>query len=105
MNWLSSLRALPQKLGIDAMSATSASGAKETKDAGQGGFISLHETRNANWSSRNYLSMSREGFMRNPIAHRAIRMISETAANVPWILTENGIRLEDHPGRTFGHAG
>lgn len=92
MNWLSSLRAMPQKLmGQEVRNPA------ETKNASQAGFISLHETSSANWSSRNYLSMSREGFMRNPIAHRAIRMISETAANVPWVLNENGVRLEDHP--------
>jgi HK97 family phage portal protein len=61
------------------------------------GYFSLHETVSANWSSRNYLSMSREGFMRNPIAHRAIRMISETAANVPWTLFEGETELDDHP--------
>ncbi|MBO6918246.1 MAG: phage portal protein [Rhizobiaceae bacterium] len=67
------------------------------KSYAKNGYISLHETGLANWSSRNYLSMSREGFMRNPIAHRAIRMISETAANVPWTLFEGEVELNDHP--------
>lgn len=71
---------LPQDASLSQKSRTS------------NGYISLHETGLANWSSRNYLSMSREGFMRNPIAHRAIRMISETAANVPWTLFEGDKR-------------
>lgn len=35
--------------------------------------------------------------MRNPVAHRAVRMITEAAASVPWVLFENGRELDDHP--------
>lgn len=57
----------------------------ETKASG---FFTLTAEGRAHWSSRSYASLSREGFMKNPIAHRAVRMIAEAAASVPWLAYE-----------------
>ena len=35
--------------------------------------------------------------MRNPIVHRAVRLISETASAVPWLLYDGAAELDDHP--------
>src|SRR5690606_32422678 len=35
--------------------------------------------------------------MRNPIVHRSVRLIAETASAVPWLLYEGAAELEDHP--------
>ncbi len=51
----------------------------------------------AQWSGRSYGTLAREGYMRNPVAHRAVRMISEAAASVPWVLFDDGRELDDHP--------
>lgn len=96
MSWFTNLRGM-MKANHEAQENGSNDVGLSQKTAPANGYISLHETGLANWSSRNYLSMSREGFMKNPIAHRAIRMISETAANVPWTLFENETELSDHP--------
>jgi HK97 family phage portal protein len=96
MSWFTNLRGLVQTKRA-ANNAALQKVPLSQKSFANNGYISLHETGLANWSSRNYLSMSREGFMRNPIAHRAIRMICETAANVPWSLFENQSELKDHP--------
>lgn len=56
--------------------------AAETKASG---FFALTAEGRAHWSSRSYASLSREGFMKNPVAHRAVRMIAEAAASVPWL--------------------
>ncbi len=96
MSWFTNLRGM-MKANHEAQENGSNDVDLSQKTAPANGYISLHETGLANWSSRNYLSMSREGFMKNPIAHRAIRMISETAANVPWTLFENETELSDHP--------
>lgn len=53
----------------------------------------------AHWSQRSYQSLAREGFMRNPVAYRAVRMIAEAAASVPWLVTDAGAEAEDHPLR------
>ena len=59
--------------------------AAETKASG---FFALTAEGRAHWSSRSYASLSREGFMKNPVAHRAVRMIAEAAASVPWLAYE-----------------
>jgi hypothetical protein len=46
----------------------------------------------ARWSGRSYAAIAREGFMRNPVAHRATRMIAEAAASVPWVVFDQGRR-------------
>jgi HK97 family phage portal protein len=35
--------------------------------------------------------------MRNPVAHRATRMIAEAAASVPWVVFDGGREQERHP--------
>lgn len=101
MSWLASIsawRGRARKLN-SATETKQIGGPSEAKSYLTSGLISLHETQSASWSSRNYLSMSREGFMKNPIAHRAIRMIAETAANVPWNLINGNQVLADHPAQ------
>ena len=46
---------------------------------------------------RSYAALSREGFMRNPVAHRAVRLIAEAAAAMPWQLFDEGALVSDHP--------
>ena len=40
------------------------------------GFVALHAAGEASWTRRDYGGLAREGFMRNPIVHRAVRLIS-----------------------------
>ena len=42
------------------------------------GFLAMHGAGTAAWTSASYGALSREGFMRNPVVHRCVRMISET---------------------------
>lgn len=50
----------------------------------------------AHWSGRSYGALARTGFMRNPVAHRAMRMIAEAAAAVPWLAYEGAAEVADH---------
>jgi len=59
--------------------------------------VALHAQGEALWTRRDYVSLAREGFMRNPVAHRAVRMIAEAAAAVPWIAYEGKEELDTHP--------
>lgn len=47
-----------------------------------GALVALSDLRAAQWSSAGVLA--REGFERNPIVYRCVRMISEAAASVPF---------------------
>lgn len=60
------------------------------------GFVALHMQGEAGWSRRDYGSLAREGFMRNPVAHRAVRLVAETAAAVPWLLYEGEAESDAH---------
>ncbi|WP_428983041.1 phage portal protein [Pseudohoeflea coraliihabitans] len=51
----------------------------------------------ASWTARSYPSLAREGFMGNPVAHRAVRMIAETAAATPWLVYEGEREHPRHP--------
>jgi HK97 family phage portal protein len=69
---------------------------RETKEAGYG-FVALHAQGEARWTRRDYAGLAREGFMRNPVAHRAVRLISEAAASAPWLLYEGATEFARHP--------
>src|SRR5262245_27555745 len=49
------------------------------------------------WSKRSYAHLAQEGFVKNPIVHRCVRMIAEAANRVPLGAVEGGKRLSDHP--------
>nr|WP_316653288.1 phage portal protein [uncultured Gellertiella sp.] len=51
----------------------------------------------AGWPGRDYAGLARHGFMRNPVAHRAVRLVAEAAANVPLLLYEGERELSGHP--------
>lgn len=74
------------------------------------GFVTLTAEGRARWSGRSYASLAREGFMKNPVAHRAVRMIAEAAASVPWLVYEGeeeraGDPLADLLARPNGRMG
>lgn len=69
----------------------------ERKQGGGYGFVALHAQNEALWTRSDYGALAREGFMRNPVVHRAVRMIAESAAAVPWLLYEGVAELEEHP--------
>ncbi|QKV18637.1 phage portal protein [Oricola thermophila] len=60
-------------------------------------FIAMHGAAAAAWTSASYGALSREGFMRNPVVHRCVRMVAEAAAAVPWLAHEDGREVPDHP--------
>jgi HK97 family phage portal protein len=51
----------------------------------------------AQWSGRGYASLVNQGFMRNPVVYRCIRMISETANRVPLTVRVDGKVVSEHP--------
>lgn len=53
----------------------------ETKSAQP--LIALQLSSGAHWTPRNFSALCREGFERNPIVYRCVRLIAEAAASVP----------------------
>src|SRR5690606_31141243 len=66
----------------------------EAKSAGGCGIVAGDGA--ARWSGRSYGALSRAGFMRNPVAHRAVRMVAEAAASVPWLAYDSETELARH---------
>ena len=60
-------------------------------------LIALQLSHAARWTARDYAALAREGVMANAVAYRAVRMIAEGAASVPWLLYEGANELETHP--------
>jgi HK97 family phage portal protein len=69
----------------------------ERKEAGGIGFVALHGQAQASWTRRDYGALAREGYMKNPIVHRCVRLIAEAAGAVPWLLYEGVTEHDAHP--------
>ena len=61
------------------------------------GFVALHAQGEARWTQRDYGALAREGYMRNPVVHRCVRLLAETASAIPWLLYEGSAEVEAHP--------
>jgi HK97 family phage portal protein len=59
--------------------------------------VSLQTQSDVRWTRRDYASLARAGFMGNPVAHRAVRMICEAVAAVPLLLFDGEAELVSHP--------
>ncbi len=62
-----------------------------------GSMFALHAQIQAAWSSGDYATLSRVGYMRNPIVNRCVRMISEAAASAELQLNAADEVLSEHP--------
>ncbi len=51
----------------------------------------------AHWTGRTYDQLAREGYRKNAVAHRVVRIIAECAASVPLLLFRGDQRLTRHP--------
>ena len=59
--------------------------------------MAVYVTGRPVWSARDYGALAREGFQRNAVVHRCVRLVAEAAAAIPLVLTRNGAELTDHP--------
>jgi len=49
------------------------------------------------WTPRDYAALAREGYAKNAIVYRSVRMIAEAAASVPWLLYDGAAEVDEHP--------
>jgi HK97 family phage portal protein len=74
-----------------------ASARVEEKASRTGALVALFSQGRPRWTPRDYATLAREGFAKNPVAYRAVRMISEAAANIPLLLYEGAREHDEHP--------
>src|SRR5258705_4589030 len=87
------LRALRAAL----FSAPARQPAPTIKSSATAPLIALHHTGRPVWSPKDYASFAREGYARNPVVYRAVRMIAEAAASDPLRLFEGDSEIAAHP--------
>ncbi len=60
-------------------------------------LVTITGLNEAQWSRRGFAGLAAEGFLRNPVVHRCVRMIGEAAISVPLAVSEDGRLLSEHP--------
>lgn len=60
-------------------------------------YVQLFAGRDAHWSSKGYAAQAAQGYMRNPIAFRAISLIAQAAARVPFEVVAKNAAISEHP--------
>lgn len=71
--------------------------APEQKRSRVGPLIALHEAGRPVWTPRDYGALAREGYQRNPVVHRCVRLIAEAAAQTQLIAKVDGREMPEHP--------
>jgi len=69
----------------------------ETCLEGKGSLIAFHGSGEAIWSTFDGTGFANKAFTRNPIVYRCVRMISEAASSIPFVVREKRIDINEHP--------
>ncbi|MGU3492735.1 phage portal protein [Xanthobacteraceae bacterium A53D] len=69
----------------------------EAKASRTAALVALINTGRARWTPRDYAGLAREGFARNAVAYRAVRLVAEAAASVPLLLMQGQREIDAHP--------
>ncbi|MET3896740.1 HK97 family phage portal protein [Devosia sp. UYZn731] len=69
----------------------------ERKDFAGHSVLSLSQLGAASWSNRGFASLVNQGFAKNPVVYRCVRLIAEAANRVPLVIEENGRLVDEHP--------
>jgi HK97 family phage portal protein len=74
-----------------------AAAAPEAKASAAGPVIAWASAGRAAWSPRDTASLTRTGFIGNPVGFRCVKLIAEAAAALPLVLQDRVRRYEVHP--------
>ncbi len=69
----------------------------EAKASATGPVIGYQGSGRVAWTARDTVSLTRTGFINNPVGFRAVKLIAEAAAALPLVLQDNERRYEVHP--------
>lgn len=71
--------------------------APERKASAAGRVVAWGSSGRVAWSPRDTVSLTRTGFIGNPVGFRAVKMIAEAAAALPLICEDGKCRYDTHP--------
>ncbi len=69
----------------------------EQKASAAGPIMAWHGVGRPAWSARDTTTLTRTGFIGNPVGFRCVKMIAEAAASLPLVLQDDAERYSDHP--------
>ncbi|MCK0209029.1 phage portal protein [Starkeya koreensis] len=71
--------------------------APDTKASRAQALVALLSGQRPQWTPRDYGALAREGYQRNAIAHRCVRLIAQSVGEVRLVLMEEGREILAHP--------
>jgi HK97 family phage portal protein len=69
----------------------------ETKSSRVARLLAFQNGGLARWTPRDYTGLAREGYLANAIVHRSVRLISENAAALSFLVFEGAAERDAHP--------
>ena len=69
----------------------------EQKASRTGALLALFGEGRPRWTPRDYAALAREGYQKNPVAYRCVRLIAEAVAGLPLVLMQGARELNSHP--------
>ncbi|MFK8252238.1 phage portal protein [Ancylobacter terrae] len=69
----------------------------DAKASRAGPLIALLSDYRPRWTPRDFAALAREGYARNAVAHRCVRLVAEAVASTPLGLFEAGHEVPAHP--------
>ncbi|MEA2836917.1 MAG: hypothetical protein QOD89_1467, partial [Bradyrhizobium sp.] len=69
----------------------------ETKSSRTARLVAFENGGRARWTPRDYTGLAREGYLRNAIVHRSVRLIAENAAACQFLVFEGAAERDAHP--------
>jgi HK97 family phage portal protein len=69
----------------------------ETKASRTARLFAFESGGRARWTPRDYAALAREGYQKNAIVHRAVRLVAESIGGVTWLLFDGDAEQAAHP--------
>jgi phage portal protein BeeE len=69
----------------------------ETKSSRTAQLVHFESGGRARWTPRDYGALAREGFLKNAIVHRSVKLVAENVAAASLILYDGPHPLDAHP--------
>ncbi|NOC44315.1 phage portal protein [Ruegeria sp. HKCCD7559] len=82
---------------FDFLRRGSAEAAPEAKASAAGPVVAWQTVGRVAWSPRDAVSLTRTGFLGNPVGFRSVKLIAEAAAALPLVLQDQAQRFDAHP--------
>ncbi|MCK0196357.1 phage portal protein [Ancylobacter sp. 6x-1] len=69
----------------------------EAKASRTGALVALLSGHRPRWTPLDYAALAREGYARNPVAHRCVRLVAEAVGQVAFVAMEGDAEHAAHP--------